>query len=147
MPYSIQEAKVEADLKLCFPVMQLLRPHLDLEKFLSQVQRQQREQGYHLIFLKENDSEISSVMGFRLSEYLAWGKILYIDDLVTLPSYRRKGHAGLLLDWAKEQAKKENCDQVHLDSSHHRVEAHQCYAKHGFTNKGYHFNFILYQSD
>jgi GNAT superfamily N-acetyltransferase len=58
---------------------------------------------------------------------LAWGKVLYIDDLITDSETRRSGHGGKLLKWVIEQGKKANCDQVHLDSGPQRHDAHRLY--------------------
>ena len=77
--------------------------------------------------------------GFRFLEFLAWGKVLYIDDLITNSEVRKNGHGGKLLKWIIEQAKQMNCDQVHLDSGPQRHDAHRLYLNHGFKIIGHHF--------
>jgi hypothetical protein len=66
----------------CFPVMSELRPHLSLAEFIDRVRRQQQQYHYQLLYLQADES-IEAVAGFRLSESLAWGKFLYVDDLIS----------------------------------------------------------------
>ena len=84
MEFEIFIASTDEDINLCFPVYKELRPKLNFEDLLPQVRRQE-SQSYKILALRQN-GEIKSVAGFRLCEFLAWGKILYIDDLSTLPS-------------------------------------------------------------
>src|SRR4029077_17325277 len=124
----------------CYKVMRQLRPHLTEEQaFIEQVGRQLAE-GYKLVCCQEEGKAIA-VVGFRFLEFLAWGKVLYIDDLITDIETRRSGHGGKLLKWVIEQGKKAGCDQVHLDSGPQRHDAHRLYLNHGFKIIGHHFAF------
>lgn len=119
-----------------------LRPHLiEQQAFVEQAQRQIAE-GYQLACCHENE-KITGVAGFRFLEFLAWGKVLYIDDLITNSDARRNGHGGILLKWVIEQRKQMNCDQVHFDSGPQRHDAHRLYLNHGFKIIGHHFALIL----
>jgi GNAT superfamily N-acetyltransferase len=134
----IKSATTEEHIRSCYPVMHQLRPHLsDEDAFLIQVQRQ-REQGYLLAYLLVQ-GKVKAVMGYRFLEFLAWGKVLYIDDLITDSNVQRAGYGSTLLRWVIEEAKKAGCDQVHLDSGSHRHDAHRLYLNHGFKIIGYHF--------
>lgn len=42
-------------------------------------------------------SAVSAVAGFRIDDTLAFGRIVYVDDLCTLPAARRRGHTRALL--------------------------------------------------
>jgi hypothetical protein len=44
-----------------------------------------------------------------------------------------------LLSWVKEQAAKEGCEQMHLDSGAERKEAHRFYEREGMTMASFHF--------
>jgi GNAT superfamily N-acetyltransferase len=122
--------------------MQQLRPHLvDVDAFVQQVERQ-CAQGYQMVCCRDEEG-VWAVMGFRFLEFLAWGKVLYIDDLITDAEKRKNGYAGKLLQWAIDLAEKEDCDQVHLDSGSHRHDAHRLYLKSGFKIIGYHFELDL----
>lgn len=129
-------AQTKEEILACFPVMAELRPHLVLENFYAQIRRQQQE-GYQLIYIK-SENTVQSVAGFRLGEYLAWGKILYIDDLATLSAARGKGHARHLLDWLKSYAKAHQCNEIHLDSGYQRHAAHRLYLNYGFALSSHH---------
>lgn len=134
----IQMATTYEQIQSCYSVMQQLRPHLTKkQEFVEQVQRQ-LEEGYHLAYI-EVDNEIKALAGFRFLEFLAWGKVLYIDDLITNTETRRNGFGGQLLKWVIEQARSKSCDQVHLDSGPQRHDAHRLYLNHGFKIIGYHF--------
>lgn len=135
--YSIAVTVSNADIERCFPVMFELRPHLKQEEFVEQVRRQE-EKGYRLVYL-ETGGEVKSVAGFRLSENLGWGKILYVDDLVTKSSEAGKGYGGALFEWLLEHARTQGCDQFHLDSGVHRFEAHRFYLNRGMAITSHHF--------
>lgn len=131
-------ARTPAQIRSCYKVMQQLRPHFtEEESFVEQVQRQLIE-GYHLAYCHE-DGDVKALAGFRFLEFLAWGRVLYIDDLVTDTEIRRNGHGGKLLKWVIAQAKEAKCDQVHLDSGPQRYDAHRLYLNHGFKIIGHHF--------
>lgn len=70
---------------------------LDEIAFIEQIQRQISD-GYHLVYVEEND-EVKALAGFRFLEFLAWGKVLYIDDLVTCSGARGLGHGGAIIKW------------------------------------------------
>jgi GNAT superfamily N-acetyltransferase len=72
---------------------------------------------------------------------LAWGRYLYVDDLSTLPEARRRGHGRRLLDWLTEEARRQGCDQLHLDSGvgPDRIDAHRLYFNTGLAITSFHF--------
>lgn len=134
----IQLATTAESITPCFKVMQQLRPHLKDEKaFVQQVLRQ-IEQGYHLAYTLQND-RVASLAGYRFLEFTAWGKVLYLDDLITDEACRANGHASKLLKHLLDLAKERGCSQVHLDSGPQRHDAHRLYLNHGFKIIGYHF--------
>jgi GNAT superfamily N-acetyltransferase len=114
----------------CFPAFQALRPHLSNEAFVAQVLRQQA-QGYDIVAIR-HEGVVKSVAGFRIMEFLAWGRVLYIDDLATLPGQTSRGFAGALLDWLAAHARGQQCDAVHLDTGYARHAAHRLYLRKGF---------------
>ena len=137
MNMNISIALSDAEIAACYPVMRALRPHIGEEQFLSQF-RTPDSTGYRLAFLQAAEG-IVSVAGFHLSENLAWGRFLYVDDLVTLPDYRSKSYGSELLTWLKEYAIKAGCLQLHLDSGVQRKEAHRFYEREGMTLASFHF--------
>jgi len=134
----IQCATNREQIRSCYNVMHQLRPHFTSEEaFANQVERQM-SQGYRLAYL-EDEGHVKAVTGFKYLEFLAWGKVIYIDDLVSDAATRGKGYGSALLKWVISEAKKADCDQVHLDSGHHRYDAHRFYLNHGFKITNHHF--------
>ncbi|QKE40355.1 MAG: GNAT family N-acetyltransferase [Ferrovum myxofaciens] len=129
-------AESDREIQECFPVFKVLRPHLSEETFLPQVRRQQA-QGFQVLALK-CDGVVKSAAGFRFTEFLAWGKVLYIDDLVTLPEEKKRGYAGQLLDWLITHAQSQKCDGLHLDTGYARHDAHRLYLRKGLQFNCHH---------
>lgn len=136
--HGIKEINTSEEIQSCYTVLKQLRPHLINEtSFVRQIHRQ-LAQGYKLIAYVKN-KKVKAVIGFRFLEFLAWGKVLYIDDLITDSETRKLGYGTKLLEWVIQQARNKKCDQVHLDSGPQRYEAHRLYLNHGFKIIGYHF--------
>ena len=83
---SVHIATTDTEIAACYPVMRELRPHIAEEQFLFRV-RSQEKTGYRLAYIQE-PTGVVAVAGFRVGENLAWGRFLYVDDLVTLPAQR-----------------------------------------------------------
>ena len=138
MPVEIREAVSEQDVERCFPAMHDLRPHVTRDSFAAQVRRQRETQGYRLAFV-ESDGEVTAVAGFRVIEMLAWGRSLYVDDLITAEAHRGDRHGSRLFDWLVEEARRCGCSQFHLDSGVQRHGAHRFYLHKGLDITSYHF--------
>ena len=124
----------------CWPVMNQLRPKLDAAAFLAQVQRQQTSCGYRLAYAAAGASApVLGCAGFRISEFLAWGRTLYVDDLVTDQAHRGQGVGALLMGWLVAEARQAGCAQLHLDSGVQRFGAHRFYLTHGMDITSHHF--------
>ena len=130
-------ATTDADIKACFSAFSVLRPNVVEKNFLPQVRRQY-EQGYRILALR-HDRVVKSAAGFRLAEYLAWGKVLYVDDLTTLPGAQSRGYGGTLLDWLIKYANDKECNGLHLDSGYTRHAAHRLYLRKGLQLTCHHF--------
>lgn len=133
----IRIATTDADIAACYPVMRELRPHIAEDEFLARIRRQ-RDAGYALAFVQEG-GDVVAVAGFRVGENLAWGRFLYVDDLVTLPALRSRGHGAALLAWLRARAAQEGCRQLHLDSGVQRKDALRFYQREGMTLASFHF--------
>jgi GNAT superfamily N-acetyltransferase len=102
----------------------------------------QRAEGYRVIgSFEDGAEEASGAAGFRVVESLHWGRGLYVDDLVTLPEARGRGHADALFAWLDEEAARLGCDSFHLDSGvgPERADAHRFYFRHRLRITSYHF--------
>jgi GNAT superfamily N-acetyltransferase len=134
-------ADTDADIDACFAAYVALRPHLKREQFVAQVRRQQA-QGFQILALRDA-GVIKSAAGFRLAEFTAWGRIVYIDDLTTSSEYRLQGHGGALLDWIADYARAQGCVAVHLDTGYARHAAHRLYLDRGYLLSSHHMSLSL----
>lgn len=85
--------------------------------------RRQQQAGYQLVTLTD-PATVLALAGFRLSECFAWGKFLYVDDLVTHPQSRSQGYGEQVLNWLTDYAQQHHCQTLELDSGVQRFAAH-----------------------
>lgn len=133
------------DAALALPALRELRPHApalaDAVTFKAYLRDIASEQ-YQLVGVFSGARpEAECVAGYRIMHMLYSGKIIYVDDLSTLPEARGKGYAGALLKWLDAEALRLGCAAVHLDSgvSEARFTAHRQYLKHGMNITCHHF--------
>ncbi|ESQ89613.1 hypothetical protein ABAC460_12145 [Asticcacaulis sp. AC460] len=139
----VKLAVSEEDIRRCFPVIQRLRPHVaDADELLARIDRQQAMADWRLVYV-EDKGQVVACAGFRVHEWLVSGKILYVDDLVTVEYGRSKGYGKKLLSWLKDLARQEGCAQLRLDSGTHRTQAHKFYFREGLVVSAFHFEIDL----
>ena len=149
--WTVKEISDDAGTLACWPVMAQLRTHLAADEFVAQVRRQRRS-GYRLAAAWQDEqtgiggvtdsrkvADIRGVAGFRLMENLAWGRFLYVDDLVTDEAVRGSGAGRWLIEWLVAVARREGCEQLHLDSGVQRFAAHRFYLRSGLDITSHHF--------
>lgn len=130
-------------LSKCYNVYKELRTDLSgEEEFISQAKRQMKESSFRIVYL-EDENEVKSAAGFRISENFAWGKNLYVDDLITLEKERSKKYGSYLFDWLVNYAKGNNCRELHLDSGVQRFSAHRFYLNKKMEISSHHFKLKL----
>ncbi len=141
----IQLAESDAQILGCFSTLVQLRPHLESGDFVDRVRRQMQT-GYCLAFIAgEKETSLSetsraiAVAGFRVSECLASGKFLYVDDLVVDEQGRSQGYGQQLLHWLIDYAKQQGCAEFHLDSGVQRFDAHRFYFQQRLSITCHHF--------
>ena len=103
----------------------------------------QRVAGYRLFgSFEPGEEDAAAVAGFRVLETLAWGRMLYVDDLVTRADRRGRGHGGALMRRLAVEACRTGCEQLHLDSGvgPERADAHRLYFNSGLRISSYHFS-------
>jgi GNAT superfamily N-acetyltransferase len=126
-----------------FPVMRQLRPHLENPtQYRQQVEAMQQAHGFRLVALWEGDVCLG-VTGFTVETRLYAGKMLYVADLVTDEKRRSQGSGQRLLHWLENEAKRQRCSNVILDSGTHRTGAHRFYFREGFHIACYNFRKVL----
>ncbi|MDS4031538.1 MAG: GNAT family N-acetyltransferase [Candidatus Contendobacter sp.] len=135
----IRVASTEAEIRACFPTLHELRSHLSEHEFVARVQRQMKNHGYVLVYIISNN-QIVAAAGYRIAEFLAWGRIFYVDDLISRSVFRKRGYGGMLLDWLLDKAMELSCDQFHLDSGVTRHDAHRLYLSRKLQISSHHFS-------
>jgi GNAT superfamily N-acetyltransferase len=96
-------------------------------------------QGYRLLAACDADRVVVGAAGIRLGENLAWGRFLYVDDLVTDSKERSKGYGEKLMSWLLKHARSQGCEELHLDSGVQRFEAHRFYLGLRMRISSHHF--------
>ena len=133
----------EGDTELAARALLELRPHVgSAEALVTAIDRVHRPIGYRLVAsFEDGERDAAAVAGFRISQMLAWGRYLYVDDLVTAGDRRGRGHADRVFGWLYEEAVRQGCRQLHLDSGvgPERADAHRFYFRHGLRISSYHF--------
>ena len=145
MSIDIFLATTDDEIQACYAVMSELRPHVPEEEFVERIKRQVASADYKLACVV--DDEVKAVAGFRVSENLAWGKFLYVDDLVSRSDDRSKGYGGALFDWLVSYARESGCDQLHLDSGVQRFRAHRFYLMKRMSIDSHHFGMKVKTSE
>jgi GNAT superfamily N-acetyltransferase len=137
-----------------------LRPHLptDDAEVVARIDEVQRPEGYRLLAVLPPDAphdaddpddpdgtadgDALAVAGFRRVSNLAWGDVVYVDDLVTRAAARGRGLAAALLTAVDDEARRLGASAVHLDSGHgpDRAAAHRAYLRHGYRLSSHHLS-------
>jgi len=136
--FAVRLVDSDADLAAIAPVLLQLRPQYTRESLVARIRMQQRDAGYHAAcaFM---DGRPACIAGFVINEKLAWGRHLYVDDLVTDKNTRSRGAGKAMIDWLKSFSRAAGCTQLHLDSGMHRTDAHRFYDREGFGRNSIHF--------
>jgi GNAT superfamily N-acetyltransferase len=134
---NVRIAKSDAELERISGVLLQLRPAFNPLTLAAQI-KQQMSAGYQVAYV-ESDGEVLCVAGFVVGTKLAWGKHIYVDDLVTSATRRSLGTGATMISWLKSHARELGCTQLHLDSGVQRFGAHKFYLREGFSISSHHF--------
>lgn len=117
------------------------RPQVEsVAMFTAWLEAQQYAEGYRIVAAFRPHVEAAvAFAGFRVQHSLAWGRYLYVDDLITMAAYRSQGLADALFDWLVAEGQRLECEQLHLDSGTHRHAAHRFYLNHRMDITSHHF--------
>ena len=133
----IREAASAADFAAAARCIRELRPLKSVEEIIAAIGRQ-RLAGYR-IFVCEREGEILGSAGFRTGENIAWGRFLYVDDLVVDPAARSQGIGRALLAALRAEGERLGCAELHLDTSVARLDAHRFYEREGLEWTSRHY--------
>ena len=133
----VEVAPDESRLDEIYPVVRELRDHITLQEFRERY-TEGHPGGYRLVALFDED-ECRAVAGYRVMTNLVRGRVLYVDDLVTVGAYRSRGYGKRLNDHLTQIARDAGCDHVALDSGTQRTRAHRFYLREGYEITSFHF--------
>lgn len=129
------ETMVAADALLC--LREAVGP---AERIVARIDELQRPEGYRLAASFDEEGQAVAAGGFRVGHNLAWGRFLYIDDLITLPEAR--GHATALLRWIFEEAVHLGCDQGPSRFGNRETRRSSSLSGRGYAHQFPHFRII-----
>lgn len=95
--------------------------------------------GGGVVQLHDGDT-VRSLAVWRMFQTTYCGLRFEIDDLVTDPECRSRGHGATLLGWVEEKALSLGCSTVTLNSATVRADAHRFYSRQGYEILGFHFS-------
>ncbi len=135
---NVHLATNDTDLNAIADVMLELRTTYTKASLIARM-REQMEQGYRIAWV-EAGAEVLCVAGFVVGLKLAWGKHVYVDDLVTAERHRSTGAGAAMIAWLKTYARELGCRELHLDSGVQRFAAHRFYLRERFNIESHHFS-------
>lgn len=140
--YDIRPLDDDAAIRAAWPVVAQLRPHLDADALVAQLRRQMAESSFRAHVLCDAGVP-RAYAGWRVHENLVYGRHMYIDDLVTDETVRSRGYGKAMLDWLKDEARRQGCARLQLDSGTFRKDAHAFYLREGLRIEAFHFGIDL----
>jgi ribosomal protein S18 acetylase RimI-like enzyme len=132
----------ETDIGACYELMRQLRPHLtSADEFIERWRRQSAD-GYRILALWSDDGPCA-LAGYRITENLVHGRVLYVDDLVADKDTRSRGYGARLLDKLKVDGRALGCRKLVLDTGLDNALAHRFYYRQGLLAQALRFNIPL----
>ena len=135
----IREATIEDIPELCklldylFEQEEEFKPDNNLQRAGLQKLLNNNEKGTILV-LEQNDEMIGMVnLLFTVSTALG-STVALLEDMIVIPSERRKGYGSKLLKSAIEFANKKKCKRITLLTDSTNTKAQEFYDRHGFTH-------------
>jgi GNAT superfamily N-acetyltransferase len=135
---TISLAETDEQIAATYDVMRQLRPQLVREEYVSAVRALMASDGFRLAALVD-EGQVRAVAGYRFMTMLYCGRILYLDDLVSDEAARSRGYGKRMLDWLKDEGRREGCTELQLISRTTREQAHRFYFREGFGIECFHF--------
>ncbi len=96
---------------------------------------------YHKVYVVETEGKIIGTFVLTILDYFAHNgkRAGVLEDVVVDERERSKGIGKLMLNFAIEECRKNNCYKLALSSNIKRERAHSFYEKNGFKLHGYSF--------
>jgi len=137
--YRFSLVETDEDYLASFDVMRELRPHLAGAAAFAAQARRQREQGYRLLAAWKA-GQVMGLAGYRVQENLLYGRFVYVDDLVISTGGRRHGLGAELIEAVREEARRQDCAHLVLDTALSNALGQRFYFRQGLLARGLHFS-------
>jgi GNAT superfamily N-acetyltransferase len=115
----------------------VLRPQLTLPMFTELV-NEGFTQGLRILVAAAAHGPCMGTAVYRVS-MTSRGRMLFIDDLVTVPDARSQGIGAALLTELEHRARRADCARIELDSGVTNHAAHRFYHRHRLSILALHF--------
>ena len=119
-------------------VMRALRSSRSIDELERLFAEGHETSGYRIAALFDA-GQCRAVTGFRVVTSSAYGRHLYVDDLVTAEQWRSRRYGERLESHLHEVARAEGCGAIALDSGVQRSRAHRFYFRRGYAIVSFRF--------
>jgi len=135
---TVHEIKGEAEILAEFDLILQINPEITKEKF-QKILPKMLHGGYRLVGVFNKDKCVG-IGGFWI-RHAIWcaGAFLQPDNLVVDKKYRGQGIGKMMLDWFEDEAKRNGCKLVALESYAANHKSHAFYMREKFHIRGFFF--------
>lgn len=128
----------DVSLEDAYEILSDVEPSLSKDRFLSNYKKMLKGDVKVLGLFDTN--KLCTVAVVSIQENEVHGKYLYLYDLVTHKSYRKKGYGKEMLRYIQNLAIYNECTKITLNSGLHRTDEHKFLKSNGFEM--FHYAFI-----
>ncbi len=136
--YTLRELS-HADDDTYFVLQHLLNPKMDRPTYNARLKKM-RESGYRAVAMFDVTGRMVAATGFWISARFYCGFMMHMDNFVVLEELRSAGIGRQLLAWLEDEARREGCEAIILDSYVENHLSHKFYFREGFKIVGHHFH-------
>lgn len=134
---AIRELASPAHWRAAFPLVKQQNPNMTQREY-SALLPKMRQAGYRCIGAYSGEALVG-ILGFWVGHRFWCHKFLDLDNVIVDEKARSRGIGEKLVRWAEEEAIRQDCHIVGLDSYTTSHRAHRFYFREGYVILGYHF--------
>lgn len=127
----------DAEYALVPALFELLEPGLSSVLIVERVLLM-RAQGWRCLGAFCNQ-ELIAMAGYSTRIHLFSGPVMYVENLIVLPSWRAHQLGKRLMHWIEQYARESGCQKVTLDAYLSNPTARAFYERLGYDPRGVHF--------
>jgi GNAT superfamily N-acetyltransferase len=133
----IREIKTTADFEVAYPLVKQVAPHLTKATYRKQLALM-RARGYRCIAAFDNKRMLGLSGFWEITRFWS-GPYIEPDNVVVDDSARGKGVGRALMQWLEDEAERQRCNIVKLDSYATNHDSHKFYHREGYAILGFVF--------